>query len=1283
MGIPEAHVREAPGKAAVRASIETIGRVVKSELDLHKILEFVAAETARLVPYDRFVVTTVQSDGRQVIEFVEGLEVPDHVVGYKSDPLPDGVSLWPPGHAYLLRRSAGPRTRPEGVQSVGLQSMIIVPVGAPASPFAAIEVHSLSKNAYRLGDVRALALIADEIALAIKNARLYRDTARLAEVSAALASIGRSAAECVTLRSLFEAVHHQLKALIPFDRIVIGLWHPDLGAVTQAYVRGVEVLGIGEGSVLPVPSDMLLAGSRIDDFESEAAFNPVVERLRGVLTVTGLQSFARVEIRVGQNLVGQLSIRSRARNAYTRTDLELLGRVADQIAPAIEGIQLLEAARREAAEREAIAAIGVVATSALDMRQIFERVASEMAGLTSYDRLVFANVQPDGRIRLSYVTGVAMEGWEEGSVHDAPQLSIVRTDANSREALVGHGESEQMDAASRSAGLKSWLQVVLGEPEHPIGHINLRSRTKSAYSGRDVRLPRLVAAQVSPAVSNAQLYQETLDLADEARLLAEISGAATAGLDISSLAARFLEMVRDRVPFDRGVLRMVDAATGGLGAGGSVGVGAGLPLPSFRSRAVTEAVALGRLVVEVDAEPEEPFIEAPLARLGLRSSATLPSISDKHVVGVVTLRRTAATGFGQDELDFLSRACAQIAPAVYNARLLGEVSTLASTVENSPDFICSADLKSRVQYLNAAGREMVGVANDYDVTQFTWDDFFGEEDAGRVKEVAVPTALSRGSWHGEMRLKSRDGSTIPVDAIVVPVYHRNGALLGVTVSARDIADRKRAEAELNTVATTDTLTGLLNRRQFMLMLDQAMKLATRRRLQGTLVYLDLDAFKYVNDTHGHTAGDELLVAVGKTLKANVRASDVVARTGGDEFVIILHDASPEDGMKKANQLVGAVADTAVMVGGEKVSTTCSAGIVAFPVADASPDDLVAFADLAMYRAKDAGPNRTHSYDPSEGRRELVSGLQRSRRLILDALAANRVRLYRQPIIGVESREVAMYEVLVRMADFDGRLLSPAEFIPQAETLDVVHLIDQRVVALSFLRWRAYEDAGERLRLSINLSGRSLGADMAGYIVESGRRHQVEPSAIAFEITETATWRGGAQTQEFARLLNDGGYRMSIDDFGSGATSFKQIRNLKFHYLKLDYSLVNNLKEGRHHRDLVRSLSGLAHTLGVEVVVEYVRDEETMRFLQACGIEYAQGYYLGRPQEFEERPPGRQVTPAAVRLRRLRRLGLRPAGCLPGTSRSRAPGARSPAGHRLAWNRNPFPFAPRARPVQGS
>jgi diguanylate cyclase (GGDEF)-like protein/PAS domain S-box-containing protein len=879
-------VTEAPGKAAVRASIETIGRVVKSELDLQKILRFVAEETARLVPYDRFVVTTVKPDGRQVIEFVRGLEVPGHVVGYRFDPPAGGDPRWPPGRPYFLRKTAGPEARAEGVASVGLQSSIMVPVGEPEAPVALMGIHSLSKNAYLVRHVNVLRLIADEIA---------------------------------------------------------------------------------------------------------------------------------------------------------------------------------------------------------------------------------------------------------------------------------------------------------------------------------------------PAIRNARLYEQAVALAGEARLLAEISRAATAGLDIPSLAARFLEMVRRRVPFDRGVLRMVDAATGGLGAGGAVGVGAGLPLPAFRSRTVTEAVALGRLVVEVDAEPEEPSLEAPLARLGLRSSATLPLISDEHVVGVVTLRRTAPTGFSQDELDFLSRACAQMAPAVDNARLLGEVSTLASTVENSPDFICSADLESRVQYLNAAGRGMVGVANDYDVTQFTWDDFFSEEDAGRVKEVAVPAALSRGSWHGEMRLKTRDGSTIPVEAIVVPVYHRNGALLGVTVSARDIADRKRAEAELNTLATTDTLTGLLNRRQFMLMLDQAVKLATRRRTQGTLVYLDLDGFKYVNDTHGHTAGDELLVAVGKTLKANVRASDVVARTGGDEFVIILHDASPEDGLNKAGQLVGAVADTVIMVGSEKVNTTCSAGIVAFPIADASADDLVAFADLAMYRAKDAGRNRTHSYDPSEGGRELVSGLQRSRRLILDALAADRVRLYRQPIFNVVSREIAMYEVLVRMADVDGRLLSPAEFIPQAETLDVVHLIDQRVVDLSLVRWRSYEDAGVRLRLSINLSGRSLGADMAGYIIESGRRHRVEPADIAFEITETATWRGGAQTEEFARLLNEAGYRMSIDDFGSGATSFKQIRNLQFHYLKLDGSLVENLKEGRHDRDLVRSLSGLAHTLGVEIVAEYVRDEDTMRFLQACGIEYAQGYYLGRPEEFEDRP----------------------------------------------------------------
>ncbi|HUE96593.1 MAG TPA: EAL domain-containing protein, partial [Longimicrobiaceae bacterium] len=787
----------------------------------------------------------------------------------------------------------------------------------------------------------------------------------------------------------------------------------------------------------------------------------------------------------------------------------------------------------------------------------------------------------------------------------------------------GHGEAEPLNRAATSAGLKAWLQVPLGDADSPIGYLSLRSLHNGAYSDRDVRVMELAATQVSPALKNAQLYERTVALAREARLLADISRAATAGLDIPALGQRFLGMLRNRIPFDRGVLRMVDAATGGLGAGGAAGIGAELPLPTFRSRTVTEAVALGRLVVDVDVEPEEPSLEAPLARLGLRSSVTLPLISDEHVVGVVTLRRLHGEGFRQDELEFLSRACAQIAPAVDNARLLAEISTLASTVENSPDFICSADLESRIQYVNVAGRGMVGLAGDYDVTQLKWDDFFGEEEARRVRDVAVPSALSRSSWHGELWLKTRDGSTIPVEAIVVPIYHRNGALLGVTISARNIADRKRAEQELHTLATTDTLTGLLNRRQFMLMLDQAVKLAARRRTQGTLVYLDLDGFKYVNDTHGHTAGDDLLVAVGKALRASVRTSDVVARTGGDEFVVILHDAPPDEGLRKATQLVKAVSDTAVMVGSEKVSASCSAGVVGFPIAETSADDLVAFADLAMYRAKDGGRNRAHAYDPSEGGRELVSGLQRTRRMILDALAANRVRLYRQPIVNVGTRDIAMYEVLVRLADSEGRLFSPMEFIPQAETLDVVHLIDQRVIELSFQRWRNYADAaGEILRLSINLSGRSLGADMADYIIESGNRHQVDPQAIAFESTETATWRGGPQTEAFARTLNEAGFRMAIDDFGSGATSFKQIRNLPFHFLKLDGSLVENLKDGRHDQDLVRSLSGLAHTLGVEVVAEFVQDEETMKFLETCGIEYAQGYFLGRPTEFKEYPASR-------------------------------------------------------------
>ncbi|MBI4219718.1 MAG: EAL domain-containing protein [Chloroflexi bacterium] len=771
---------------------------------------------------------------------------------------------------------------------------------------------------------------------------------------------------------------------------------------------------------------------------------------------------------------------------------------------------------------------------------------------------------------------------------------------------------------SAIAGAASSLLAPLVWQAEPVGLLVLQSRSSNAFDEEKRQLAEQIAANISGAVASARQKAALHRQAAEAKLLADISRAATAGLDIAGLARRFLEMVRARTPFDRGALRMVDAATGGLGSGAAVGLGADLPLPAFRSRAVTEAVALGRLVVNTDAEPEEPSTAAPLAQLGLRSSLTLPLISDEHVVGVVSLRRLSPDGFSQDEIDFLTRACGQIAPAVDNARLLSEISTLASTVENSPDFICSADLHAKIQYLNPAGRDLVGLAADYDITQLTWADFFGTEDQERL-QAGIASALGRGPWTSELRLKTRDESAVPVEALVVPNYHRNGALMGVTVSARNIADRKRSEEELHRLATTDTLTGLLNRRQFMMLLDQAVRLAVRRRTQGTLVYLDLDGFKYVNDTHGHTAGDQLLIAVSKTLRVNVRGSDVIARTGGDEFVVILHDAGDEDGFAKASQLVQTVSQTFAVVGNERVNTTCSAGVVCYPIEGTSAEDLVAFADLAMYRAKDAGRNRAYRYDPLQGGRELVSSLQRTRRMILDAVSQNRLRLYWQPIVSVETRQPFMHEVLVRLADAEGRLYAPMEFIPQAETLDLIHVIDQRVVELSFDRWRRYADSGRKLRLSINLSARSLDGDMAGFLIDVGQKKGVKPESVAFEITETATWRGGPQTEEFARLVTSAGFRMAIDDFGSGATSFKQIRRLPFHYLKLDGSLVENLRDGRPDRDFVRSLSGLAHALGVEIIAEFVQDEETMQFLHECGVEYAQGYFVARPSEFPETP----------------------------------------------------------------
>ena len=285
------------------------------------------------------------------------------------------------------------------------------------------------------------------------------------------------------------------------------------------------------------------------------------------------------------------------------------------------------------------------------------------------------------------------------------------------------------------------------------------------------------------------MHQNSLLLFRESELLAEIARIAASGSGPEDLSERFLTIILSHVPFERGVVRMVDG-DGNLQGGVAVGSGAEIELPTERSQTATEAIGLGRVVHGFDPDPEDPAEPSRFAALGLRSSVTMPLLTDEAVVGLFTLRRETPRGFTKPEVEFIRRAAFQIGPSLDNSRLLDAVSSVAAIVESSPDLISRASLDGPLQYLNPAGRLLLGISATLDVSTMSLSDLMDEASSALIRGRALQTALSAGSWSGELTAMDTNGRALPVEAVVSVNYHRNGSLLGLSVTMRDITLRK-------------------------------------------------------------------------------------------------------------------------------------------------------------------------------------------------------------------------------------------------------------------------------------------------------------------------------------------------------------------------------------------------------------------------------------------------------------------------------------------------------------
>ena len=494
----------------------------------------------------------------------------------------------------------------------------------------------------------------------------------------------------------------------------------------------------------------------------------------------------------------------------------------------------------------------------------------------------------------------------------------------------------------------------------------------------------------------------------------------------------------------------------------------------------------------------------------------------------------------------------------------------------------------------------------------------GEELEAKIRREGLDAGgATPTSWLG-VPLKTRRAT---IGVLVLQSYDQDAAfseqdreiLIFVAHQVANAIERKRHEAQIEHMAYFDGLTGLYNRRMLHERAAQVLALAERHDWQSSLLYLDLDRFKNVNDTLGHDAGDELLVAVAQQLRSCLRKSDTLARLGGDEFAYLLHNAGTREAAQMARQLVDRL-ERPFEIQGHRVHLGASIGVALFPQHGATLDELLKNADIAMYRAKAEGVGFAFfDYERSPYSRQRLELEDELRRAVDEGL----LELYYQPLLDLASGGWSGVEALVRWPRGE-RVLAADEFIPLAEESDLIRRLDWRVLELALSQAAALRTALPGIRLSVNLSARSLHHEgLVDHVQALLTLHHLPADCLILEITESAAVRNPEASFRALAELDALGVRLAIDDFGTGFASLTYLRSMPLDRVKLDKALLHEMATRPRGERLLEAAATLGHALDLEVVVEGIETAEQLEWLRHRGFDTAQGYYIARPQPLAE------------------------------------------------------------------
>jgi len=545
------------------------------------------------------------------------------------------------------------------------------------------------------------------------------------------------------------------------------------------------------------------------------------------------------------------------------------------------------------------------------------------------------------------------------------------------------------------------------------------------------------------------------------------------------------------------------------------------------------------------------------------------------------------------------------------------------TLQSIGDGVITTDDNGMVQYLNPSAERLLGFStelasgkNHRDVLKLV-DEATGESLADLVH---LCLSLDNGGAHAEEGLLTQaDGTRYHLKVTAAPMRDHYGHVVGAVLVLHDITEVMGMARQLTYQASHDMLTGLYNRRVFEQRVEEAIRSAHAGNETHSVLYLDLDQFKVVNDTCGHNAGDELLQQVSSLMQAKVRESDVLARLGGDEFGVLLERCPLEKAEMIAESIRVAIRDFRFAWGDKAFEIGVSIGVVPIAADTGNLAYVLAAADSACYVAKDSGRNRLHVYQPDDDAVLQRHGEMQWVHRLSSAFDSGSFLLYAQPVAHIAGdRVVSHYEVLVRMIDENDRIVPPGAFIPAAERYNLMPMIDRWVIrkALEMLRDAQGDLAFPPVECAINLSGQSLTDDrFLEYVVDLFDETGIPCESICFEVTETAAVANLSRATRFISVLRGMGCSFALDDFGAGLSSFGYLKNLPVDYLKIDGGFVRDMVRDQVDRAMVESINEIGHIMGLKTIGEYAESETILLALEKAGVDFAQGHAIAPPQAF--------------------------------------------------------------------